>query len=73
METNVPESSRRCVGRNGEDWEVRERLSKGDEAGAIEIRRLIFETPQMIRVVLDYPPQWRSLSSDELAGLAERR
>jgi hypothetical protein len=54
---------------NGCEWIVRELEARG--AGA-QSRSLVFERPEVVRRVRDYPRNWATLSDDQLYRLSLR-
>jgi hypothetical protein len=65
-----PKSSKRSiVGGDGFEWVVREFENVSVGAGA---KSLVFERPEVVRRVRDYPGDWASLSDDQLYRLSLR-
>jgi hypothetical protein len=60
---------RTIVGGDGFEWLVREFESVG--AGALS-KSLVFERPEVVRRVRDYPGDWATLSDDQLYRLSLR-
>jgi len=57
------------VGADGCEWLVRELETKGV---ATTSRSLVFERPEVVRRVRDYPPNWASLTDDQLYRVSLR-
>lgn len=51
-------------------WTVYEHVPAYDRRGT---PTLVFESPEVVRRVRAFPPDWHSLSDDALAALAEGR
>ena len=60
---------RSILGSDGWEWLVREFVSR--DVGAIS-RSLVFERPEVVRRVRDYPRDWASLSDEQLYRLSLR-
>jgi hypothetical protein len=68
--TQQRKSDRRSiVGADGCEWLVRELETKGV---ATTSRSLVFERPEVVRRVRDYPPNWASLTDDQLYRVSHR-
>ena len=63
------QENRSIVGGDGCEWIVRELITR--DAGATS-RSLVFERPEVVRRVRDYPRDWASLSDDQLYMLSFR-
>ena len=65
-----PKSSKRSiVGGDGFEWLVREFETASVGAAS---KSLVFERPEVVRRVRDYPGDWASLSDDQLYRLSLR-
>jgi hypothetical protein len=67
--TRVNPDRRNIVGGDGREWTVRELESR--EAGSAS-KSLVFERPEVVRRVRDYPRDWATLSDDQLYRLSFR-
>jgi hypothetical protein len=65
----VNQERRSIVGGDGCEWVVREFVTRGDGASS---KSLVFERPEVVRRVRDYPRDWASLSDDQLYTLSLR-
>ena len=67
--TELKSSKRSIVGGDGFEWLVREfeKVSVGAAS-----KSLVFERPEVVRRVRDYPGDWASLSDDQLYLLSLR-
>jgi len=65
----VTPDKRSILGSDGWEWLVREFVSR--DVGAIS-RSLVFERPEVVRRVRDYPRDWASLSDEQLYRLSLR-
>lgn len=66
-----PNTDRRSiVGGDGCEWLVRELTAK--DAGS-NSKSLVFERPEVVRRVRDYPRNWASLSDDQLYRVSLRK
>ena len=65
----VNSDRRSILGGDGCEWLVRELETR--DAGATS-RSLVFERPEVVRRVREYPRDWASLSDDQLYRLSLR-
>jgi hypothetical protein len=67
--TELKSGRRNIVGGDGCEWLVRE--LEAPDAGSTS-KSLVFERPEIVRRVRDYPRNWASLSDDQLYRLSFR-
>jgi hypothetical protein len=67
--TQTKSSKRSIVGNDGFEWLVREFENVGMAATS---KSLVFERPEVVRRVRDYPGDWASLSDDQLYRVSLR-
>ena len=60
---------RSIVGGDGCEWLVRELETRSADSTS---KSLVFERPEVVRRVRDYPGNWASLSDDQLYSLSFR-
>ena len=69
MTASVSSERRSIVGGDGCEWIVREMVTR--DAGSTS-KSLVFERPEVVRRVRDYPRDWASLNDDQLYLLSFR-
>jgi len=67
----LTQDRRSIVGGDGCEWLVRELVTRDAGVGRMS-SSLVFERPEVVRRVRDYPRNWASLSDDQLYRLSLR-